>query len=408
MTDNDSDPRSADARDAVLRATTLRTLGDLDGALAILSGAAAQSFAHPQVAFSLAQMLAEVGLVDRADPWFRHALKLAPESWPMRQAYGWFLFQRGQVESACAVFETLRLAILRATAEGPYAELSERLERDHALGLASVSLACTCFDLGDTCRALELVSPWLAREDHWASAHRVFAAVATHDHLDLSRAAEAGLISGEVSPLMVCHLLEQAARAVPPRLPTLERVVTRANEHLRFEWQTASPELEQALVVARQALARAAMCGEARVADYPNLANATGIRVPPAPWDHTGSRHTLRVHLCGLVHEPSDGRPSHRNDGARCRQAPVFIGEMEAGFAVVHLERDAQSGHLTFEAYLDPALTPASWSGRHVPFLFAERGTGRRGRLFERIVVASDARPLPALRLVRFSDVEGS
>lgn len=259
-----------------------RESGAIEAAIETLLGAAGQSLADANVALTLAKMLAEAGHVHRAAPWFRHALKLAPDDVLVRAGYGAFLGQTGRVAEARAVLGGARAELkAQLAAAGPDGQ--ESLE--WLVGFVAsteVNLARAALETGDTAFARQLVAPWLASAEHWPFAHGVFAEIVERDALDPKALAEAGLGSGCVSPYMVCYLLEQLVDAEPVDFTTLERTLARADECLTFDWQHAAPEIEGVLSQSRALFGHAVMRGGVDAALCPAL-TALATPTPRTP-----------------------------------------------------------------------------------------------------------------------------
>ena len=60
-------------------ALTLRESGDIEGAITFLFKAVGESLNDRGLVITLAKMLSETGKFERAEHWFRHALKIAPD-----------------------------------------------------------------------------------------------------------------------------------------------------------------------------------------------------------------------------------------------------------------------------------------------------------------------------------------
>ena len=270
------------------QAVAQREAGDIHGAIATLIAAAADSLADAPLAVTLAQMLAETDQVQRAERWFHHALKLAPDDLHVRMGYGTFLGQTGRVAEAREVLGPVREEVrdLLASA-GP--KQKRKLEGIQGfIACTEINLARAAFESGDSAAARALVSPWLADAEYWSGAHNVLAEVLERDGLDPTLLAEEGLASGQVSPYMVCHLLEVAVDTEPCDLPALDRLIARADACFAFDWKCAEPELDAVFARARQLFAHAVMRGVVEPATCPHLA---------ALVDPTRAARARRIHF---------------------------------------------------------------------------------------------------------------
>jgi tetratricopeptide (TPR) repeat protein len=200
-------------------ALTLRESGDIEGAITLLFKAVAESLTDRGLVITLAKMLSESGKFERAEHWFRHALKIAPDDLDVQLGYGTFLAETGRFAEARVRLES---AQRRAQAIAP---------ADDAYGLRELlvviecNLARVCLELGDFATTRALVTPWLTDEEGWGQAHDVFVDLAATLGLDPIELDEEGLASGHVSPFMVCHRLEQCLEVEPLDLLGFERVV---------------------------------------------------------------------------------------------------------------------------------------------------------------------------------------
>jgi tetratricopeptide (TPR) repeat protein len=235
------------------QALTLRESGDIEGAIALLYSAVSEALTDRGLVITLAKMLAETDQLDKAEHWFRHAHKIAPGDLDVAGAYGTFLAQTGRLAEARLALESARHRARTLTESEP--------EARGLLCAIELNLGRVCLELRDFEAARELVRPWLADEQGWDHAHDVFVDLAMELDLDPVALDEERLASGHISPLMVCHRLEDLLEATPPDLLDLERVVARADALFDFDWRHAAPELEEVLARGRQAAVHALMRG---------------------------------------------------------------------------------------------------------------------------------------------------
>lgn len=239
---------------AIDHALTLRENGDIESAITFLFKAVGESLMDRGLVITLAKMLSETGKLERAEHWFRHALKIAPDDLDVQLGYGTFLAETGRFAESRV---RLEVALNRAQ------ELRDDSNGFDGFVLAvELNLARVCFQLGDTTAARALVTPWLADEDGWFGAHDVFVDVANQLGLDPTELDEEGLASGHVSPYMVCHRLQGCLMAEPPDLLGFERVVARADEIFDFDWRRCADEITGVLAQGRKAAVHAIMRGE--------------------------------------------------------------------------------------------------------------------------------------------------
>jgi len=269
-------------------ALSQREAGHIDLAIETLFAAAGTSLGDAELALTLAKMLAETAQYDRAEPWFRHALKLAPRDLFVRMGYGTFLGQIGRHSEAQATLGAVLDELLESL---DIAEVTEDRDTlialENLIGATSVNLARSALEAGQTPLARELSAPWLAHPDHWTYAHDVLADLIERESLDPRAIAEEGLASGRISPYMVCFLIERALDEDPPDLATIDHIIDRANtifgvsrthtdDHL-FDWQHAAPELETALASARKRYGHGVMRGHWRPGEFPHLTTTTQL-----------------------------------------------------------------------------------------------------------------------------------
>lgn len=244
------------------RALTLRDDGDIESAITLLYSAVGEALTDRELVITLAKMLAETEQLDRAEHWFRHAQKIAPGDLDVACAHGTFLGQTGRLAEARVELEAARLR-----ARAYLDEVARKGDVDYHSSVRSLvtaielNLARVCLEVGDheACRAL--VTPWLTDEDAWDHAHDVFVDLASELDVDPVILDEQGLASGHISPLMVCHRLEQCLEETPPDLLGFERVVARADELFDFDWRDSAPELVEVLTRGKRAAAHAIMRG---------------------------------------------------------------------------------------------------------------------------------------------------
>ncbi|HRE88553.1 MAG TPA: hypothetical protein PK095_05370 [Myxococcota bacterium] len=254
-----------------------RDAGNIEDAIATLMAAASGSLGDAELALTLGKMLAETDQVERAEPWFKHALKLAPNDLFVRMGHGTFLAQVGRhTEARQVLTEVLDELIETMTV----AEASEDVETLAALedlvAATSVNLARSEMLEGDVAMARSLVQPWLANARHWTFAHNVLADLIEREDLDALALAKEGLASGEVSPYMVCFVIERLLDEELTDLVELDRVIGRADAIFSFDWRHSAPELEAALAEARKRYGHAVMRGQLSPGSLPHIAAQVG------------------------------------------------------------------------------------------------------------------------------------
>lgn len=266
--------RRADERahKPIRRALRQRRAGNLEGAIATLVEAAGKALDSPDLACTLAKMLSETGKTEAAERWFLHAMKLAPDEWVVRMGYGTFLGESGRIAEARALLAGVHDEV------GALLAAARPEEKDQLAGLqdfavcTQINLARAAFETGDSAVARELAAPWLSHPEHGSGAHGVLADIVERDGLDPKQLAEEGLAAGQVSPLMVCHLLELAVAAEPCDFVALDGVLARADACFAFDWKQAEPELVAVLAQARQRFLRGVMLQVVEAATCPHLA----------------------------------------------------------------------------------------------------------------------------------------
>jgi len=257
---------------ALHQALTQRDEGDLDGAIETLRAAASLDLGDAQLAVNLAKMLSETGQLDRAEPWFRHALKLAPDDLDLRLAYGTFLGQTGHAPEArdylLGVMQDLEQALDQASMLG---DRDAILEVNRFLGAASVNIGRAALECGDAPMAISFGRGWLDDPECGEAAHALIADALDSDDLDPQRLAELSLEGGRVTPAVVTLLIDTALGRQPPDLIAVERAVAAADEALEEDWQASDEALARVLGMARAQLGRAVMRGGLDANDFPAL-----------------------------------------------------------------------------------------------------------------------------------------
>jgi len=238
---------SAVARDEALRvALALRAQGDFDGAIDLVRRTVAQDLNDLTLIVTLAKLLTEAGQLARAERWFRRALELDPEDLDVRVGHATFLGQSGRVEDARAGFSRICQDLAAELKVPGTLDDDERVAQiASALAVSGVNLANCALLVGDWQGAVRFASSWLTHPDHWEAAHDIVATAVDKGDLDARALAERGLDSGEISPLMLLFLIDDALErgALGAALDLLER----GDELFAFDWQRAAPELERAL-----------------------------------------------------------------------------------------------------------------------------------------------------------------
>ena len=263
---------SSPSDEALRRALRHREGGDLPAAIEILRAAVSADLGEPALAINLAKMLAESGQIERAEPWFRHALKLAPGDLDLRLSYGTFLGQSGNPEAARehlqGVINDLEGALEHASLFGDRAAM---LEIHRFLGAASVNLGRAALECGDPATAIAFSRDWVRDDEHGLAAKELMADALDADNLDPAHLAELSLDEGRVTPAIVTVLIDAALDKEPPDLAAVERAVALADDSLPVDWPHAHEPLERALGAARALLGRAIMRGEHDARDFPTL-----------------------------------------------------------------------------------------------------------------------------------------
>jgi len=257
-----SDPTDAPdpSGDALARALAQRTDGDLAGAIETLRAAAAADLSDPALALNLGKMLAESGQLDRAEPWFRHALKLAPDDLDLRLAYGTWLGQCGRIEEAkehlTAVMQDLDLAADHAALLGDHDAV---LEVRRFLGATAVNLGRAALESGDPALALSFARAWLDDAEHGDAARELVVDALDSDALDPQRLAELSLEDGRVTPAVVALLVDSALGREPPDWQAIEHTLALADDVLPAGWRHSDEALERVLTAARARFGHALM-----------------------------------------------------------------------------------------------------------------------------------------------------
>ena len=259
------------------RALELREQGDLAGAIEALRVGASNALGDATLALNLAKMLSEDGQLDRAEPWFKHAMKLAPDDLDLRLAYGTFLGQTGHAAAArdylLGVVKDLELAFEQASELGDSEAI---IEVNRFLGAASVNIGRAALECGDAAMAIAFARGWVQDAECGDAAKELIADALDSDDLDPQRLAELSLEGGRITPAVVTLLIDTALGREPPDLASVERAVAAADAHLPSDWQHGDPALERVLGMARAQLGRAVMRGAANAADFPALLSVQG------------------------------------------------------------------------------------------------------------------------------------
>lgn len=257
---------------ALQHALALRDGGDLAAAIDTLRAAASLDLAHAELAVNLAKMLSESGQFDKAEQWFRHALKLVPDDLDLRLAYGTFLGQTGQAAIArdylLGVMKDLEAALDQASMLG---DRDAILEVNRFLGAASVNIGRAALECGDAAMAISFARGWLDDPECGEAAQALIADAIDSDDLDPQRIAELSLDGGRVTPAVVTLLIDTALGREPPDLVAVERAVAAADEALDPDWQHSDEALTRVLGIARAQLGRAVMRGGLDANDFPAL-----------------------------------------------------------------------------------------------------------------------------------------
>lgn len=274
-----------DDLDAVMEAALdRREAGDLDGAIELLMTAASGDLAHHELAITLAKLLDESGQSARAEPWFRHALKLAPDDLDVITNYGTFLASRGKIAEGLPYLargRELGRTMMASFSEG---ELDAIPDLRAFVAGAELNLARAYLELGEPEKSRPLIEPWLTDPERWPIAHDLLADLIEDVGADPDAVAREGLMSGHASPMMVDHLIESHLEHDPPDFAAIEQTLTEANTTLPFDWMGAAPEIEETLAQLRQRFARAVMRGLIEADTYPHLV-ALSTRPPAEPDD---------------------------------------------------------------------------------------------------------------------------
>jgi len=257
-----------------------REAGDLEGAIELLMGAASDDLADHELAIMLAKLLDEAGHGTRAEPWFRHALKLAPDDLDVITNYGTFLASRGKIADALPYLvrgRELGRTMMASFSDG---ELDAIPDLRAFVAGAELNLARACLELGDTSRPRSLIEPWLTDPERWPIAHELFADLLDALDADADLVSREALAAGHASPMMVVHLVETLLAEDPADFASIEQILTEANATLAFDWMGAAPEVEEAMALLRQRFAHAVMRGLIEADTYPHL---VALSTRPAP-----------------------------------------------------------------------------------------------------------------------------
>lgn len=253
---------SAVVRDEALRvALALRAQGDFDGAIDLVRQTVAQDLNDLPLIVTLAKLLAESGRLDRAERWFRRALELDPEDLDVRVGHATFLGQSGRLDDAREAFSRICQDLAAELKVPGTLDDDERVGQiASALAVSGVNLANCALLAGDYEGAVRFASSWLTHADHWEAAHDIVAGAVDKGELDAREIARRGLDAGEISPLMLLFLIEDALDdgALPRALDLLEQ----GDALFAFDWQRAAPELVETLAHGDVLFRRAMMRGE--------------------------------------------------------------------------------------------------------------------------------------------------
>ncbi|PKN56343.1 MAG: hypothetical protein CVU56_16615 [Deltaproteobacteria bacterium HGW-Deltaproteobacteria-14] len=253
------------------RAIAQRADGDIDGAIQTLLAAAETSLADVSLVVTLGQMLAETGQPERAERWLKHAMKLAPDDLYARMTFGTFVGQTGRIAESLQLLGGVRAEVREMLAAPGYDESAQTYDVESFLACAEVNLARAVFESGDADQAIELARPWLTDLTYWGCAHNVVTDAVDGGELDPAAFAAEALASGQVSPFMVCHLLELAVDAEPVDFVALDRLIARADACFDFDWQDVEPSIGAVMRRAQELFAHAVMRGEVEAAACPEL-----------------------------------------------------------------------------------------------------------------------------------------
>ncbi len=280
-------------------ALALRASGDIEGAITFLFKAVGDSLADRGLVITLAKMLSETGNLERAEHWFRHAIKIAPDDLDVQFGYGTFLAQSGRLPEARAQLESAQ-ALARAC--------DEPVDVRGLILAIDLNLARVCLELADFSVVRVIVTPWLTDVHGWGAAHDVFVDLVVKLGLDPTDVDEEGLASGHISPFMVCHRLEQYLESEPLDLLGFERVVARADTIFDFDWRRSADEIEAVVAQGRKAAVHAIMRGSLEADLVPHL-------LSNASEHHPAASEVDEAEIDGFESDDSE-RPDFDGDGA--------------------------------------------------------------------------------------------
>jgi len=246
-------------RDEALRtALLLRQQGDVEAAIATVRRALSDDLNDLPLVITLAKLLSEDGQLDKAERWFKRALDLDPDDIEVRVGHATYIGQTGDLEECRTAFSQICKDLADELKVPGTLDDEERLDAiGSALAVAGVNLANCALEAGNYEGAVRFASSWLTTEEHWEAAHDIVAGAVEEGELDAEAIATSGLASGEISPLMMLYLFEQALEG--PDLARALALLERGNGLYSFDWQNAAPELVEVLAAADVAFRRAMM-----------------------------------------------------------------------------------------------------------------------------------------------------
>lgn len=247
--------------EAIQMALLLREQGHVDLAIDTVRRAVSEDLSDLKLVVTLAKLLSETGQLDKAERWFKRAMEIDPWDLDVRVGQATWLGQRGHLDACRAAFSDL-CKDLAAELKGLDTDVdSERIDAiGSALAVAGVNLANCALLSGNYEGAVRFASCWLAHPDHWETAHDIVAHAVEHGDIDPQALAERGLESGEISPLMLLFLLEDALEKQDLR--RLLDLIERGNATFAFDWQREADELERTLSAGDVLFRRALMRGD--------------------------------------------------------------------------------------------------------------------------------------------------
>ncbi len=253
---------TAGRHDEALRiALALRAQGDFAGAIELVRGAVADDLNDLTLIVMLAKLLAEHGQLDRAERWFKRALELDPEDLDVRVGHATYLGQCGRLDDAREAFSSICQDLAAELKVPGTLDDEERVDQiASALAVSGVNLANCALLACNFEGAVRFASSWLTHPDHWEAAHDIVANAVERGELEARGVAERGLEAGEISPLMLLFLIDDALEA--HRLGRALDLLERGNELFTFDWQKSAAELEETLATGDVAFRRAIMRGD--------------------------------------------------------------------------------------------------------------------------------------------------